>query len=68
MLGGQEEGTQATLPIEERKGCAFSNVVRDGPNGRCSKDLTSQFKPMPLGGERAKGKIKKPKKLYGGRA
>ncbi len=65
MLGGQEEGKQAALPIEEWKGCTFSNVAREGPNGRCSKDLTSQFKPKPLGGEGAKREIEKPKKLYG---
>jgi hypothetical protein len=40
-------------------------VAREGPNGRCSKDLTSQFKPKPLGGEGAKREIEKPKKLYG---
>jgi hypothetical protein len=49
MLGGQEQGKQAALPVEERKGCAFSNVAKEGPNGRCSKDLTSQFKPRLLG-------------------
>jgi hypothetical protein len=49
-----------------QKGCAYSNVIREGPNGRCSKDLTSQFKPRPVGGgERVKEEIKEPKKLGG---
>jgi hypothetical protein len=34
---------------------------------RGKKDLTSQFKPRPRG-ERAKGEIEQPKKLYGRRA
>jgi hypothetical protein len=51
MLGGQEQGKQAALPVEERKGCAFSNVAKEGPNGRCSKDLMPKSKPKPLGGK-----------------
>jgi hypothetical protein len=51
-----------------QKGPAYSNVVREGPNGRCSKDLTSQFKPRLVGGgERVKEEIKEPKKLGGRR-
>jgi hypothetical protein len=40
---------QATLPVEKRKGCAYSNMAKEGPNGRCSKNLTSQFKPRLMG-------------------
>jgi hypothetical protein len=56
MLGGQKEGkkTSAFL-VEEQKGCAYSNAVREGPNGRCSKDLTSQFKPRLVGGGEREG-------------
>jgi hypothetical protein len=34
-------------------------MAREGPNGRCSKDLTPKFKPRLLG----KGGQKKKKKL-----
>jgi hypothetical protein len=45
VLNDQKEGKkQTTFPTKKRKKCAHTNITREGPNGRCSKDLTPKFK------------------------
>ncbi len=50
MLGDQMEGKkQVAPPVKEQKGCACIVTNEEGPNVRCSKDLTPKSKPRPLG-------------------
>jgi hypothetical protein len=50
VLDDKKEGKkQIVVPTKEQKGCAHTNMVGEGPNGRCSKDLTPKFKPRLLG-------------------
>jgi hypothetical protein len=60
VLNDQKESEkQATPPVEEWKGCMCIIVTKEGPNGRCSKDVSSRSKPRLLGGKRGQRKNKK---------
>jgi hypothetical protein len=52
MLGDQKEGGKQVAPfVEKRKGCVCTYIIGEGPNGRCSKDLTPKSKPKSWGGK-----------------
>ncbi len=53
--------------VEEWKGWAHTNTTKEGPNGRCSKDLMPKFNPKLLGGERAKEEIERPREQSRGK-
>jgi len=55
---------------KKRKKCAHTNITRESPNGRCSKDLTpkfKKFKPRLLVERGTKKKIKEPREPFGKR-
>jgi hypothetical protein len=49
VLDDKEERKKTILPTNECKGCEHKNMAGEGPSIRCSKDLTSKFKPGLLG-------------------
>jgi hypothetical protein len=51
--------------VEKQIGCIYTNMTREGPNGRHSKDLTLKSTPKLLGRKGVKGKIKEPRNSYG---
>jgi hypothetical protein len=52
VLSDQEENKkQATPLVKEWKGCTCIIMTKESPNGKCSKDLSSKFKPRLLGGK-----------------
>jgi hypothetical protein len=66
VLNGQEGGEkQVVLVIEEQIRCIYTNTIREGPNGRHSKNLTLKSKPKLLGQKGAKGEIKEIKNHMG---
>jgi len=64
MLSDQKEGgKQCAFSIEKRKGCASIDVIKEGLNGRHSKDIRPKFKLKLLRGRGGKRRPKKRKKL-----
>jgi len=50
VLSGKKEGKKQVLPfVKEWMRWVCINTIKEGLNGRCSKNLTLKFKLKPLG-------------------